>query len=172
MELEGKIDVLSHVLSSFYNITQTKTSEAHALLTIQIILDDLKKTNEIPTYIQLIDPNQTALTPIAEFTKLNNGIVAKVLPGIDMFSIKQLGTFIQAFSDKLFESMGKKAGYHFLKEFRVNIGEYYYNKLKEMGVDLRLSELQQEIYGWNDNGLYGIRESFSNIAFIEKKTKP
>ena len=44
-------------------------------------------------------------------------------------------------------------------------------RAKKMGVDLRLIDLQKQIYGW-DIGKYKIKDKFdSNIAFLEKKEK-
>ena len=56
-----------------------------------------------------------------------------------------------------------------LLNIKETLGNEYYSIIKEMGVDLRLIDLQSKIYGW-DSGKHKIKDKFdSNIAYIEKK---
>lgn len=66
-------------------------------------------------------------------------------------------------------NFGKKAGYFFIREFKEDLGERYHSFIKNMGVDLRLIELQNEVYGI-DSSKYTIKEdSSSNIAYVKKE---
>ena len=65
--------------------------------------------------------------------------------------------------------MGKKAGYFFLTEFKKILGEEYHSIIKEMGVDLRIIDLQKKMPGVV-NSEYQIKDEYdSNIAYLEKK---
>ena len=63
---------------------------------------------------------------------------------------KRIGQVIQLFADELKKYLGKKAGYHLLREFRDDLGADYYSVIKNMGTDLQLKKLQDELYGWLD----------------------
>ena len=82
---------------------------------------------------------------------------------------KKIGDAIQNIVDVFKTRMGKKAGFFFLTEFKNALGDEYYSIIKKMGVDLRLIDLQNEIYGLDD-GKYKIKDEYdSNIGYLAKE---
>ena len=88
---------------------------------------------------------------------------------INAIDVKNVGRAIQEIIDTFKTRMGKRAGYFFLREFRNELGDEYHAIIKEMGVDLRLIDLQNELYSINKGRDFKIKDDSSiNIAYIEK----
>ncbi len=152
-------DVFKHVLSSLVNVTSSKTSEEHALLMVKTLLKNLELEYDFLRYIKIDDVEGID----------NNLDAIVVVSDINYVESIRIGKAIQSLVDVLKKHLGKKAGYHFIREFRDDLGEDYNLIIKNMGVDLRLVELQDEMYGW-ETKRYKIKDDDSaNIAFVEKR---
>ena len=152
-------DVIKHVLSSLVDVTSSKTSKEHALLMVKTLLKTLECEYDFLRYIKIDDMDG-----------LDNNLDAiVVISDINYVESIKIGLAIQNLIDVLKKHLGNKAGYHFIREFRDDLGEEYHSIIKNMGVDLRLVELQDEMYGW-ETKKYKIKDDDSaNIAFVEKK---
>ena len=152
-------DVFKHVLSSLVNVTSSKTSEEHALLMVNTLLKNLELEYDFLRYIKIDDVEGID----------NNLDAIVVVSDINYVESIRIGKAIQSLVDVLKKHLGKKAGYYFIREFRDDLGEDYNLIIKNMGVDLRLVELQDEMYGW-ETKRYKIKDDDSaNIAFVEKR---
>lgn len=156
-----KIDnkhVVKRTLMSLIYVATTKTSDDYAWSSIKKLMNELKDTYDFLKYVQIKDIKQLRYT-------IDDIIIE---PNLNNIGPKDLGKAIQDIIDLLKKYLGKKAGYFFIQEFRKVLGEEYHKIIKSMGVDLRLVELQDELYGV-DTGKYKIKDdSNSNIAFVEK----
>ena len=154
-------DVIKRTLFSLIYVAHSKTSKDYAWSIIKQLLAELKKDHDFLKYIH-----------IDEIEKLEDNIDdITVLSDFDNIPPERIGEAIQNIVDVFKTRMGKKAGYFFLTEFKEVLGDEYHSIIKEMGVDLRLIDLQKEIYGWG-TGEYKIKDEYdSNIAFLEKKDK-
>jgi hypothetical protein len=156
-----KIDnkhVVRRTLMSLIYVATTKTSDDYAWTSIKKLMNELKSTYDFLKYIEIKDIKELRYTieDINIESNLNN------------IEPRELGKAIQDIIDLLKKYLGKKAGYFFIQEFREVLGEEYHKIIKSMGVDLRLVELQDELYGV-DTGKYKIKDdSNSNIAYVEK----
>ena len=131
-------DVIKHVLSSLVDVTSSKTSKEHALLMVKTLLKTLECEYDFLRYIKIDDMDG-----------LDNNLDAiVVVSDINYVESIKMGLAIQNLIDVLKKHLGKKAGYHFIREFRDDLGADYHSIIKNMGVDLRLVELQDEMYGW------------------------
>jgi len=152
-------DVIKHVLSSLVNVTSSKTSEEHALFMVKTLLRNLELEYDFLRYININDAEGVD----------NNLDVIVIVSDINYVESMRIGKAIQEIIDVLKKHLGKKAGYRFIQEFIDDLGEDYHSIIKNMGVDLRLVELQDEIYGW-ETKRYKIKDDNSaNIAFVEKR---
>jgi len=152
-------DVIKHVLYSLVNVTSSKTSEEHALLMVKTLLKNLELEYDFLRYIKISDVESVD----------NNLDVIVVVSDINYVESIRISKAIQEIIDVLKKHLGKKAGYHFIREFRDDLGEDYHSIIKNMGVDLRLVELQDEMYGW-ETKRYKIKDdNNANIAFVEKR---
>ena len=131
-----------------------------------------KKLRKEKDKILFLAPTKPLVTQHAQFLKQFLTIDdINILSDFNDVEPKQIGEAIQNIVDIFKTRMGNKAGYFFLAEFKEVLGEEYHSIIKEMGVDLRLIDLQKQIYGL-DTGKYKIKDEFdSNIAFLEKKEK-
>ena len=152
-------DIIKHTLYSLIFVARSKTSKDYAWSIIKRLLDELKIDHDFLKYIKIkeienLEDTIDDITVLSEFNHVESKKIGKAIQSIvDLFKIR----------------MGNKAGYFFLAEFKEVLGNKYHSIIKKMGVDLRLIDLQKQIYGW-ETGEYKIKDEFnSNIAFLEKK---
>jgi len=152
-------DIMKHTLASLLNIASSKTSVDYARSSVKNVLQDLKSNYDFLKYVN-----------IKTLRQIENNIDAiDVESDMDCIRPKEVGRAIQELIDVLKIHLGEKAGYFFIKEFREDLGDEYHTYIRDLGVNLRIAELQEEI-GKIDVGQYKIQEdSKANIAFIEKK---
>ena len=152
-------DVIKRTLYSLIVVARPKSSKDYAWSIIKRLLAELKTDYDFLKYIH-IDEIENLEDTMDDIT---------VMSGLNDIEPKRIGQAIQNIIDIFKSRMGNKAGYFFLTEFKETLGNEYYSIIKEMGVDLRLIELQSTIYGW-DSRKHKIKDKFdSNIAYIEKK---
>ena len=152
-------DVIKRTLFSLISVARSKTSKYYAWAVVKNLLNELRENFYFLGYIH-IEKTKNLHDTIDDIS---------VVSDFDDIDSKQIGEAIQSIVDLYKTRMGNKAGYFFLTEFKIALGEEYYSIIKKMGVDLRLIDLQKEIAGI-DTEDYKIRDkSDSNIAFLEKK---
>lgn len=154
-------DIIKRTLFSLIYVARSKTSKDYAWSIIRGLLTELKAEYDFLKYIH-IDEIENLADTMDDIT---------VMSDFNQVEPKKIGKAIQNIVDIFKTRMGKKAGYFFLREFKDVLGDKYHSIIKKMGVDLRLIDLQKEIYGW-DSERHKIKDKFdSNIAYIEKKEK-
>ncbi len=151
-------DIMKHTLMSLIKVASSKTSDDYAWSSIKKLLHELKSKYNFLNFVN-----------IGQIKELNYNIgdisIDNDFENIDSL---ELAKSIQDIIDLLKNYLGNKAGYFFIQEFKAVLGDKYYTIIKEMGVDLRLVELQNEFSGL-DTKRFKIKESgSSNIAFVEK----
>ena len=153
-------DIVKHMLASLLNIASNKTSVDYARSSVKNVLRDLEGNYDFLKYVN-----------IKTLKQIENNIDAiNVRPDMDCVRPKEVGKAIQDLIDVLKSYLGKKAGYFFIKEFRDDLGNEYHMHLRDLGVNLRIAELQEEL-GKIDVDQYKIKEdSKVNIAFVEKNS--
>ena len=150
-------DIIRHTLFSLINVAQSKTSYDYAWTIIKKLLEELETEFDFLKYVQIDDIEKLENT-------IDDIIVANKFNNVDPVDI---GRAIQNIVDIFKTRMGTKAGLFFLREFKDDLGDQYHAIIKKMGVDLRLIDLQKEVYGMS--GEYKIKDdSSSNIGFITK----
>ena len=151
-------DVIKKVLFSLIYVSTGKTSRDYAWSVMKNITNELIQKHDFLKYVKI---------KIEKDDKQANFNI-QIDKKIDDIDSTLLGKSIQNYIDFLKIKLGKKAGYFFLQEFKVILGDKYHNIIKQMGVDLRLIDLKEE-FGGIDYDNYQIKESpDSNIGFIKK----
>jgi len=150
--------IIKRTLMSLINVASSKTSDDYAWTSVKKLLFELKPKYSFLKHIK-----------IDEIKVINYSIDDIVVDSkFNSIDANMLGMAIQDIVDLLKKYLGKKAGYFFIQEFKSVLGDKYYTIIKNMGVDLRLVELQNELAGV-DTGQFKIKDSgSSNIAFIKK----
>ncbi len=152
-------DIMKHTLASLLNVASNKTSIDYARSSVKTLLRDLEGNYDFLKYVN-----------IKTLKQIENNIDAiNVKSDMDCVQPKEVGKAIQELIDVLRKHLGEKAGYFFIKEFRDDLGDEYHAYIRDLGVNLRIAELQEEL-GKIDVEQYKIKENRDiNIAFIEKK---
>lgn len=154
-------EIFKHTLISLINVASLKTSNDYAWSSIKKLIKELQVNYDFLMYIHIADIEDLRYS----FDDIN------IVDKINNVDPKKIGEVIQDLVDLLKKYLGKRAGYFFISEFREILGDDYHKILKDMGVDLRLIELQHELKGMN-SGEYHLKDDHnSNIAFIHKKER-
>ena len=153
-------DIVKHTLASLLNVASNKTSIDYARSSVKTLLRDLEADYDFLRYVN-----------IKTLKQIENNIDAiNVKSDIDCVRPKEVGKAIQELIEVLKRHLGKKAGYFFIKEFRDDLGDEYHTYIRDLGVNLRIAEIQEEL-GKIDVEQYKIKENREiNIAFIEKNS--
>jgi len=152
-------DIMRHTINSLVHVASTKTSDEYARTSMKNLLNQLIKDYDFLKYIKIKD---------AKYFE-NTFDAVSVMSHIDTVESQKVGKAIQSLVDILKKHLGKRAGYFFIQEFRDHLGDEYHLLIKNMGVDLRLSDLQEEFEGLDSEHFMIKDDVNANIAFIEKK---
>jgi len=145
---ENNTDVMNHVMNSFFKVISTRTTPAHAWLTLKKMIGKLTYNYNFLENIYVVE-----IKNIKEMEYYNTNIKSIVnieSNVIDNVNRNIIGKLIQSFADEIIKYLGKKAGYHLLCEFRYDLGDEYFSIIKSMGVDLHLDTLEYDLYGYDN----------------------
>lgn len=123
--------VLDCILRSIIGVISRRTSETYAAMTVISALKTLKEKHR---FLQYIDIQGTQYT---EFFKVVN-----IQPEINTIEAANIGKAGKEFIQKITQTMGKNAGYYFLKEVKEELPHDYEIYLKELGIDLDFLQLE------------------------------
>jgi len=123
--------ILGCILRSVIGVISRRTSEAYASLIVNGALKELEDEYSFLRYIQI------------QGSKYNEVFdVVKVQPEINNVGAKEIGKAGRDFLEKITKSMGKSAGFFFLKEIKDDIPYDYEMVIKDLGIDLDLLQLE------------------------------
>jgi hypothetical protein len=127
-------DVIKEVLTTMINISGRKTNKGHAVFVMD---SSLKKLLDKYDFLKHIEIKDTRF--------IENTDPISVMSDVDSVSPSDIGRAIQEIITTMDESLGKDAGYFFIKEISRNINDDYHPIIKDMGIDLSLMQLEREI---------------------------
>ncbi|KYK20787.1 hypothetical protein AYK24_03625 [Thermoplasmatales archaeon SG8-52-4] len=123
--------ILDCILRSIIGVISRRTSETYANMTVISALKQLKEKHRFLQYIQIQGTQYT------EFFKIVN-----IQPEINNIEPINIGKAGKEFIQKITQTMGKNAGYYFLKEVKEELPDNYEKYLKELGIDLDFLQLE------------------------------
>jgi len=127
-------DVVKEVLTKMINISGRKTNKGHAVYVMDSSLKKLLKKYDFLKHIEVKDTRFLEdIDPI------------DVMKEIDSIPPNEVGKAINEVITTMDKSLGKDAGYFFIKELSRNIHDDYQTTIKDMGIDLSLMQLEREI---------------------------
>jgi len=130
----GHVLVIKHVFKALIDILSSYSSENYTVLMINTIL---KKFENNFTYFNLVKIDDMHIT---------DGLNAiHVSPEIESMRASEIGRGLQKFIEELTMSLGEVAGKNFLNDFKKRLGKAYILKIEDMGVNLHLIELRQNL---------------------------
>jgi len=147
--------ITEKIILSLINVTKNKTSSEYAWTVVKAVLKNLTSQFDFINFINI--------------RRIDNGVFEVIIDdNLNNVDHKLLGKAIQNIIDFFKKRMGERAGFYFIKDLKNDLGEENCVLIKKMGVDFRLTDLQNEISTISSTD-YKIKDDVnSNIAFIEK----
>ncbi len=126
--------VVEKLLTVLLDITRRKTNETHAFYTLETVINQLKNRYNFLEHIHLKDTlyseDDDTITVMKDINKVNTS---------------ELGDALQNILISMYHSLGRSAGYFFMKEIQEALGDEYTSSMMELGIDLGLLQLESEV---------------------------
>jgi len=146
---KSNAEIMQHVIDSLFHVISQNTTPAFAWLTLRIMLQKCCYQYHFLHQIDIGDIKEVQECNVSDSSFYSRSITS-VSQDINSINTGQLGQCILTLIQELRNQMGTQAGYVLLHQFRNDLGERYYQLIQGMGADLQLSEIQNELYGWED----------------------
>ena len=127
-------EVVKHILQKIIDISTRKTTEGHAVSTMNGLIKKLEEKYNFLRHIEIKD---------ARFLEIAEPIT--VMSDINVVKSNNVGEALYDIITTMNNTLGKEAGHFFIKELRDNIEEEYYSTIEEMGLDLSVMQLEYEV---------------------------
>ncbi|MCK4995249.1 MAG: hypothetical protein KAR55_00030 [Thermoplasmatales archaeon] len=125
------IAILGRILRTTIDVISRRTSDAYANVIIGNAIKDLAKKYNFLDYVKIQGIQYTEVFDVIDIgTEINN------------VDLKEIGKAANEFLENIIGSMGKNAGYYFLKEIKEDMSSEYGAIIKEIGVDLDFLQLK------------------------------
>lgn len=124
-------ELIGLMLKSTIGVIGRRTSEAYANV---IVGNTVKKLEEKYSFLSNVHIKGTKYTEIFEIITIDQEI--------EDIGKNELGTTMREFLENIIMTMGKNAGYYFIKEIKEDLPSPYVESIKEIGVDLDFLQLQ------------------------------
>jgi DNA integrity scanning protein DisA with diadenylate cyclase activity len=134
MPVIEKSEVVKHILQKLIDISSRKTTEGHAILTIEELIKKLEEKYDFLKHVEIKD---------TRFLELDDSV--SVMSDINVIKLNDVGRALSDIIIRMNIALGEDAGHFFIKELRSNIEEAYDPIIKNMGLDLGLMQLEHEV---------------------------
>jgi len=145
-QIENK-DLLGTILRSTIGVISRRTSEAYALVVVGTAIKTLGEKYIFLNYVKI---QNTQFHEISDVVEINDSIKD--------IEVEDMGTALNEFVQNITVSMGKDAGYYFIKEIKEDLPYDHETKFKEVGFDLDYLQLDF-ITKIRQNNFYEIQNS-------------
>lgn len=126
--------IVKHVLKALVDILNETTTQNYAIFVVNNVI---KKHEDRFEYLKLIK---------IDGTRFSEGIDAIIVPNeIENVRESELGRGLQKVMETLIKSLGEDAGKNFIEKFRKRLGKAYILRVEEIGVNLHMMELRQNL---------------------------
>lgn len=126
--------LIKEVLNTIISISGRKTTQSHAVYILETTLKNLKERYRFLDSINVQDT-----------TYLEDGEPISIMGEVNEIKAKEIGPAVKDLITTLNRSLGDDAGHFFLKELSHKLNDESVDALKNMGVDLDLMHLEQQI---------------------------
>ena len=124
-------DIIGHILKSVIDIISRRTSEGYAIVVTGLAIKDLGEKYSFLRYVEIKSSRYSEDTNIID-----------IKPDINYVNPNEIGKAMKEFVQKLVISMGKNAGFYFIKEIKEGLPYDYELTMKNIGVDLDFIQLE------------------------------
>ena len=126
--------IVKHMIKALIDVLGDISSPSYAILMIDGAIRKMEENYEPLKYIKI------------NSTNYSDGYDAvSILPEIETVRTSELGKSLQKMIEKLISTLGEEAGEHFLDKFKNHLGKAYLLRIEEMGVNLHVVELKQNL---------------------------
>jgi len=132
-----KSDVIKNVFRVLISISGRKTTTQYAVMTLDTLIKQLEPQYDFLKHVQINDDIYS-----------EDSEIVNVMVDINAVAPTEMGKAIHAIITSLNESLGDRAGHFFIKEVQSTLGDDYVSTMKDMGVDLSLMQLEDEVTKW------------------------
>jgi hypothetical protein len=123
-------EILGSILKSTIDVISRRTSEAYANVVIGNAIRELSEKHSFLRYVEIKDTRHTELFE-----------AVTIASDLNRVEPQKIGKATIEFLEKIIKSMGKNAGYYFIKEIKEDLPNDYEKTIKELGIDLDLLQL-------------------------------
>jgi len=127
-------EVVRHILQTLIRISSRKTTKGDAVSAMDELIKKLQDKYDFLKHVEIKD---------IRFMETEEPVT--VMSDIDGVKSNDVGKALYDIIKTMNSSLGKEAGYFFIKELRNNIREDYYSTIEEMGLDFGVMQLEFEI---------------------------
>ena len=127
-------EVVKYMLQKLIDISSRKTTEGHAVSTMYESIKKLENKYDFLKHITIKD---------SRFLEIDEPIT--VMSDINIVKSDNVGEALYDIITTMNNALGKDAGHFFIKELRDTIEADYQSSIEEMGLDLGLMQLENEI---------------------------
>ena len=129
-QLDNK-EIIECILNSTMSVISRRTSDAYA----NVIIDNsVKKITKKYNFLHLVEIKRT------EYNELYD--VINIEPDINNIDRRLIGRAIKDLMQHIIKTMGKDAGYYFIREIKESLSFEYEKIIKDIGIDLDLLQFQ------------------------------
>jgi len=130
----SQVLVVQHVLKALIDVLSELSTQSYAILTIDNVIKKLGDKYEFLKYVKI------------DSTRYSEGADAVSVPSdIDTVRPSKVGRGIQKTVEDIAMSLGEEAGQHFIEKFKKRLGKAYVLRIEEMGVNLHMIALKQNL---------------------------
>ena len=127
-------EVVRHILQTLIDISSRKTTKVEAISTM---FDSIKKLQLKYDFLKHIEIKDT------RFLETEDPVT--VMSDLNGVNLNEVGKALYDIIKTINKNLGRGAGYFFIKELKSNIGDSYFEKIEEMGLDFGVMQLEFEV---------------------------
>jgi len=129
-QLDNK-EIIDGLLKSTINVISRRTSDAYAVF---VISNSVKKLTKKYNFLNLVKIKKTEYHELFQIIEIN--------PDINNIHVLLIGKAMNELMQNIIKTMGKGAGYYFIREIKKSLSLGYEKIIKEINIDLDLLQFQ------------------------------
>ena len=127
------VNVLKNVVNVLISISGRKTDHWHAMMTMDVLIKQLEPQFNFLKNVQIRDKLYS-----------ESSEMISVMSDINVVKPTEMKKAIHALIFAFRDSLGDAAGHFFFKEIKQMLGDEYVSRMKEMGIDFTVLQLDDE----------------------------
>ena len=127
------LDAMKNVVNALILITERKTDQGHAIMTMDTLIKQLEPQFNFLKNIHIIEK------PYSEYSE-----IVSIMTDINNAKSGEVAKAIHALIVMLHDSLGDSAGHFFIKELKQMLGDENISRMREIGVDFSLMQLDED----------------------------